>query len=335
MSVYGDISAGTAAYVVVQLLVRAQPYLVLEKFLDPYVIPNNKTTTAYWRRYEALPEATVPLTEGVTPVGSNITTSVYSATLVQWGDFVPLTDVIQDTHVDPVFAEVQDMIAEQAARTIEKMRYGILNGGTNVFYAGAPTVTQRSDVKTAISLGLVRLCNRSLQRQNAQPITKVLSAGPMYNTTPVESGYVYIIHPDLEADVRALTGFINVKNYARPPISEAELGSVERTRFLVTTMAVPYADAGGSIGAAPNNMLSTSGSKADVYPVLAFAQHCAGAVPLKGQNSIVPMVVNPKPTQSDPLGQRGSVGWKSMQTCVILNQAFLGRIETGATTLSA
>ena len=331
MSVYGDISAGTAAYVIVQLLVRAQPYLVLEKFLDPFIIPNNKTTTAYWRRYEALPEAMTPLTEGVTPVGTNITTTVYSATLVQYGDFVPLTDVIADTHVDRVFAEVQDMIAEQAARTIEKIRYGILNGGTSVFYAGAPSVTARANVNTAFTLGLMRLCNRSLLRQNASPITKVLAAGPDYNTTPVEAGYVYLIHPDLESDIRGIAGFINVKNYARPPISEAELGSIERTRFLVSTMAVPFADAGYTT----STMLSTTGTHADVYPVLALAQHCAGAVPLKGQNSIVPMVVNPKPAQSDPLGQRGTVGWKSMQTAVILNQAFLGRCEVSATILTA
>ena len=330
MSVYGDISAGTAAYVVVQLLIRAQPYLVLEKFLDPYVIPNNKTTTAYWRRYEALPEVTVPLSEGVTPVGTNLTTTVYSATLVQWGDYVPLTDVIQDTHVDPVFSEVQDLISEQAARSIEKMRYGILNGGTNVFYAGAPTVTSRDAVVTAITLGLVRLANRALQNQNASPITKVLAAGPNYNTTPVESGYVYICHPNLEADIRGLAGFVNVKNYARPPISEHELGSVERARFIVTTMAEPFLGAGGS----STSVLNTGG-KADVYPILALAQHCAGAVPLKGANAIVPMVVNPKPSVSDPLGQRGSVGWKSMQTAVILNQAFIGRLECAASNITA
>jgi N4-gp56 family major capsid protein len=330
MSVYGDISAGTAAYVVVQLLIRAQPYLVLEKFLDPYVIPNNKTTTAYWRRYEALPEVTVPLSEGVTPVGTNLTTTVYSATLVQWGDYVPLTDVIQDTHVDPVFSEVQDLISEQAARSIEKMRYGILNGGTNVFYAGAPTVTSRDAVVTAITLGLVRLANRALQNQNASPITKVLAAGPNYNTTPVESGYVYICHPNLEADIRGLAGFVNVKNYARPPISEHELGSVERARFIVTTMAEPFLGAGGS----STSVLNTGG-KADVYPILALAQHCAGAVPLKGASAIVPMVVNPKPSVSDPLGQRGSVGWKSMQTAVILNQAFMGRCEVAASNITA
>ena len=126
MSTYGDISPRTAAFVIVQLLIRAQPYLVLEKFLDMYVIPNNKTTSAKWRRYEALPLATTALTEGVTPAGSGLTYTDYTATLSQYGDYVPLTDVIQDTHEDPVFSETQDIISEQAAKTIEAIRYGVL-----------------------------------------------------------------------------------------------------------------------------------------------------------------------------------------------------------------
>jgi len=326
MNLYGDISPRTAAFVIVQLLVRAQPYLVLEKFLDMYVIPNNKTKTAKWRRYEALPLATTPLVEGVTPVGSNLTFTDYTAELSQYGDYVPLTDVIQDTHEDPVFVECQDLIAEQAAKTIESVRYGILNAGTNVFYANG---TARSAVNTIYSLTMQRKIIRSLKRQNASPITKVTAAGAMYNTTPVEGGFVALIHPDLENDIRNITGFISVKNYARAPISEHELGAIESVRYLVSTMNGAWADAGGAKG----TMVSTSGVKADVFSVLVLGQHCAGGVPLKGQNSIVPLVVNPRPVQGDPLGQRGSVGWKSMQTAVILNQFFMARGEVAATEL--
>ena len=326
MSVYGDISPRTAAFVVVQLLVRAQPYLILEKFLDMYVIPNNKTTSAKWRRYEALPLATTPLVEGATPTGSNLTYTDYTATLSQYGDYVPLTDVIQDTHEDPIFSETQDIISEQAAKTIEAIRYGVLKAGTNVFYANGAS---RSAVNTALALAGQRKVLRSLKRQNAMPITKITAAGPNYNTSPVEAAYVGIAHPDLEGDIRALTNFINVKNYARPPISEHELGSCESARYILTTMNVPWADAGGAKG----SMVSTTGTSADVYPILYLAQHAAGSVPLKGQNSIVPIVVNPKPSVSDPLGQRGSVGWKTMQTAVILNQLFLGRLEVAATDL--
>jgi N4-gp56 family major capsid protein len=43
------------------------------------------------------------------------------------------------------------------------------------------------------------------------------------------------------------------------------------------------------------------------------------------------MVVNPKPAPGDPLGQRGSVGWKAWTGCVILNDAWMARLEVAAT----
>jgi len=48
-------------------------------------------------------------------------------------------------------------------------------------------------------------------------------------------------------------------------------------------------------------------------------------------HAVTPMVVNPKPSDSDPLGQRGHAAWKSMQTAVILNDAWMVRAEVAAT----
>ena len=43
------------------------------------------------------------------------------------------------------------------------------------------------------------------------------------------------------------------------------------------------------------------------------------------------MVVNPKPAPGDPLGQRGTVGWKLYTTTIILQDAFMVRLECAAT----
>ncbi len=43
------------------------------------------------------------------------------------------------------------------------------------------------------------------------------------------------------------------------------------------------------------------------------------------------MVVNPKPAAGDPLAQRGSVGWKAMQTAIILNDLWMARAEVAVT----
>ena len=326
ITTYGDISPRTAAFAVAKMLVRAQPYLVLEKFMQMFPIPNNATKVAKFRRYEALPLATSPLVEGVTPQGKTVTFSDVTATLQQYGDYVPLTDVIQDTHEDPVFTEVQDIISQQAAQTIETIRFNIFKAGLNVFFANG---TQRTDVNTAVSLTLQRKITRSLQRQNAALITKVTSSSANYGTIPCEAGYVALGHVDLETDIRGMTGFVNAKLYTSPPVSEHELGSVERTRYVTSTIFAPYASAGGNKGA----MVSTDGVKADVYPMLYLSQNSIAGVPLKGKDSLTPIVLNPKPGIGDPLGQRGTVGWKAMTTAVILNQAFMVVAEVGATEL--
>lgn len=49
---------------------------------------------------------------------------------------------------------------------------------------------------------------------------------------------------------------------------------------------------------------------------------------LAGSNAVTPMVLNPNvPRGGDPLGQRGTVGWKASHAAVILNDAWMHRLE--------
>lgn len=82
---YGDISPRTAAYAEKELLKRGLPYLVLEKFGQPTTLPSNSTKVIKWRRYNALPNTPVALTEGVTPAGQALTVTDVTATLAQYG----------------------------------------------------------------------------------------------------------------------------------------------------------------------------------------------------------------------------------------------------------
>jgi N4-gp56 family major capsid protein len=219
-----------------------------------------------------------------------------------------------------------DILGESAASTVETLRFNVLKAGTNVFYANA--VVGRSSVITTIALADQRRVTTGLNRQNAKKITTVVASTADFNTKSVEASYMAITHPDLESDVRNMTGFIPVASYG-PHTSpfEGEIGSVEQVRYLTSTIFAPWADAGGAKGA----MRSTSGTSADIYPVLFFGRDAFGIVPLKGKSSMTPMVVNPKPAPGDPLGQRGTVGWKLWTATVILQDAFMARLEVGAT----
>jgi N4-gp56 family major capsid protein len=319
------------------------PYLHFEKFGQTYPLPTNSTNTAKFRRYFLsgatgsagtgsgayyVPVATTPLVEGVTPAGSKLANQDYTVTLKQYGDYVTITDVIQDTHTDPVLQAATDILGEQAALTVETLRFNILKAGTNLFRANA--VGARNLIVTPPSLTDLRRVATSLNRQNAKKITQVVASNPDFNTKSVEAAYMAVCHPDLETDLRGLTGFKPVADYGPHTTPfEGEIGSIEQIRFLTTTVAAPYADLGGA--AATMRATTNAAVACDVYPILVFGRDAYGIVPLKGKSSMTPMVVNPKPAAGDPLAQRGTVGWKLWTETVILQQAFMAVLETAAT----
>ena len=71
-----------------------------------------------------------------------------------------------------------------------------------------------------------------------------------------------------------------------------------------------------------------------VYPILIFAENAIGCVSLSGYDAVVPKVVMPAPAVTDPLGQTGSVGWKTWYACRVLQEDWVYRIECGVSSLA-
>lgn len=329
---YGDISPRTAAYAHKEMLRRGIPYLVLEKFGQSKPLPRNKTDTVKFRRYEALSPAPAALAEGVTPTAKQLTKTDYTAQLQQYGDLVQITDVIEDTHEDPVLNESIEILGEQQAQMLETVRYNVIKAGTNVHYANG---SARADVNSPITRNLQRKITRALKRQNGRRITNVVRSTPSYGTQNVAPSYIGLVHPDLESDIRNMPGYVPCEDYGSMTPYESEIGKVEEVRYVSSTIFVPWEDEGGD--PTTEGVLTTSGGspgQADVYPILYVARDAYGIVPLKGKGAMTPSVVNPSSRdKSDPLGQRGFVGWKAYQTAVILNDAWMIRAEVAASDL--
>lgn len=325
---YGDISPRTAAYAAKDFLKRGMPYLCLEKFGQATTLPDHSTKTVKFRRYNALPNAPKALMEGVKPSGSKLTTTDVSITLQQYGDYVPISDVVMDTHEDPVLQQASEVLSEQAAQMIERVRHGVLRACTNAFFVGAAgaAVASKSLVAGPWHIDLQRRVTRALKRQNARTITKVVRSTPDYGTEAVAASFIALIHPDLEPTLREYAGFVPVEKYGSMTPYENELGKVEDVRYLTTTLLDPELGAGAS----GTSGLLTSGGNADVYPILFLAADAYGVVALKGAFAVQLMVANPKATPENPLAQYGTVGWKSMQGAVILNDAWMAVAHVGA-----
>lgn len=311
------ISNRTCAHAATQMLVRALPYLVLEKFGQTYVLPTNSTKVVKFRRFEALDATPQVLVEATTPPAKALVPTDVTATVSQYGDRVIISDMVMDTNEDPVLKSAVEVLGEQAAQMIENVRVGVLNATTNVVYSD--TASAPGGVAKPIVLGDVRKVLRKMRAQMARPITSIVRSTPSFDTKNIQPSYVWIVHPSMEADIRSIPGFKDAVDYGQQSAWENEIGSVEGIRFIWTTLMPVSPDT----GAAPTGVESTTGTKADVYTSFVIARDSYGIVPLKGANALTPIVVNPNPSDSDPLGQRGHVGWKTCQTAVILNSAWL------------
>lgn len=330
---YSDISQRTTVWAEGKMLEHAEPILVLDKFGDVKPLPKNKAETVTFRRPDVYTVSTTQLVEGVTPAPKSISYTDVPVTLGQYGELFELTDRIADLSEDPVLANAVMLLGEQAAETKELILWGVLKAGTNVFHSGTGTPTQRSQVNDTITLNLQRAVTRSLKSNRAKTITTMVSASPKFGTEAVAAGFVAFGHTDLEQDIRDMDGFVPTERYGSfATISPHEIGKVEGTRYILSPVLVPFLAAGS---ATLNGMYSAGSSNVDVYPVIYISKNCYGTVPLKGAGSLSPVVINPgRPSPSDPLGQRGYVGWKMYFAAVILNESWMSRVEVGVTALT-
>jgi len=328
---YGAISPRTAGFATKDLLERGQHLMVLERFgqFDPQ--PKNKTRTRKWRRYLSLPRATAPLAEGVTPAGQRLTYVDIDATLEQFGDLVWLTDVIKDTHEDPVLQESMKICGEQAAETVEVIRYNTLKAGTNVFFPG--TATTRATVNSPATRSMFRLIYRAMKRNKGREISEIVKPSALVSTEPVSSAYFALGSTDLDADIRGISGFVPEANYANPNAKmEGEIGKLEQMRFILTPLFEPFLAAGVAGTTYLSGGVKVSGATAcDVYPILVLARDSYAICPLQGEKAVNIGVVNPMHSTDDPLAQRGLVSWKTYQATAILNHLWIARAEVAAT----
>lgn len=356
MTIYGDITPRTAAFVVKELLDRSTPYFVFEKFGMSKPLPKNSTKSMTWRRYfldsaaftdskynpyeyygqddtgELFNATARTLTEGQTPSAIDLEHKDITVEIKQYGAWTQITDVIADTHEDPILSEAVEILSETGAVLLEQTRFDVLVAGSNKYCQSTQASKVRANVDKVIDITLQRLIVRGFKRNLARPITKVVRATANYGTEPISPAFVAVAHPDLESDIRALPGFVPSEKYGTMSPWEGEIGKVESVRYVLSTVVKSLGFTGRTTG---YTGLINNASAAAVYPILYFAANAYAVVPLKGKSSVVPMVLNPNvPREGDPLGQRGSVGIKFYSATAILQDAWMARAEVACTDLA-
>ena len=286
-----------------RLIDQAEPRLVHDQFADYYPVPQNGGKTIEFRKYDSLPKADTPLTEGVTPNGQTLNVTTITSDLHQYGGWTPLTDVLQMTAIDNNVVQATRVLASQAGRTMDSITRDVLAGGTNVIYApaGDTAVTSRANLTTASVLtpDLIDQAATALKAQNADAIGE---------------SYVAIVHPYVAYDLRRNPEWIDVHKYSNPEnIYNGEIGKLAGVRFIETSEAKIWKDATCPEGLA-------------VFSTLVLGAHAYGVTELEGGG--LEHIVKQLGYGDDPLNQRASVGWKGMRAAERLVEQYMVRIES-------
>ena len=227
-----DLSAEMKTFYDMTLIDEAGPKLVHEQFGQKRPIPKNHGKTIEFRKYAPLAKATQPLTEGVTPDGKALVVSTITSTVNQYGDFVPLTDMLKLTALDNNVLEATKLLGRQAGLTMDTVVRDAMNTGLNVSYASSWSGTTETTHSNRYSLTAdskltvleAQKAVRKLKRKNAPKFP--------------DGNYVCILHPDAAFDLMRDSDWVYPHQYVDTEnIYNGELGKIAGVRFVESTEA--------------------------------------------------------------------------------------------------
>jgi N4-gp56 family major capsid protein len=252
-------------------------------------LPSNSGRTVTFYRNTKLAAATTPLTEGVTPAGSNIARVAYTTTPSQYGDFTVITDIAAQTDINSQVVEsIREVVAEQAARTVDIIVRSEIVNFSQVVNAG-----RVADGAFGASSTL-----------KADDLRRAAAELRGNDVLPYENGrYVAIIHPSAAYQLQSETGtggFMDLKKYddskvlSEGPRLNGYMGSINgvdvyESSLVDTTVIGPFT----------------------AYRNVVMGKNAFACVQMdKNSLAVITKSFESGGTE-DPLEQRMTLGWKS------------------------
>jgi len=251
--------------------------------------------------YSDLAQATTTLTESsdVSSIALGNPNQI-TVTLNEYGSAVTTTKKLNLTSFNDVDSALADIIAYNAADSIDAVVASVLTSGTNIIYGGN-TATSYNTITSAatISVSDIRQAVTELRTNKALPRIGEL--------------YAAYLHPRQTADLRAETGtggFQELSKYTdRTPFVAGAVGVIEGA-FVVETPRVPYA-------------ANTQSPAVNVYKAVVAGREALA----EAQGQDISTVVGP---QIDALRRYHTIGWYYFGGFNLLRTAALYQIATSA-----
>jgi N4-gp56 family major capsid protein len=253
--------------------------------------------------YSDLAQATTTLTESsdVSSIALGNPNQI-TVTLNEYGSAVTTTKKLNLTSFNDVDTALADIIAYNAADSIDAVVAAVLTGAgnTNIIYGGSATTTNTIGTADKMQVTDIREAVTELRTNKALPRIGEL--------------YAAYLHPRQTADLRAETGtggFQELSKYVdRTPFVAGAVGVIEGA-FVVETPRVPFA-------------ANTASPAVNVYKAVIAGREALA----EAQGQDISTVVGP---QIDALRRYHTIGWYYFGGFNILRTAALYQIQTAAT----
>ena len=300
------------------------------------LMENKGAYSVRYERIENLAAATTALGE---PTGNaaffngrdavNPTVTRVDANMAKYGNVISLTEEVDLVQVNARAMRFMDTLGENAGRSLNLLQQtAIRTGATTKRYAGG--VASDAVAVTAISGNDIKYVVNQLNRNDAIVFNPLSDGSTNIGSSPIRSSYFGTCHPDVEEDIRSITGFTAVENYASHTMTyPGEFGNVNGVRWCVSTLAAVTSAAGTT---SANSMRGAGTSTNDVYSCLIYGKEAMGSVGLgetmtkeiyEGGDKIPAVqLISHAPGSSgvaDPLNEVGTLGWKAFHAGVVLN----------------
>lgn len=217
-----------------RLIQRSHLKLVAKSLCDPLQMKEGTGLTAYFVRYKRMNIPLSTISEGVDPSNSTFALDGANVTLDQWGDVITITDVAQLTTKHPLLQQAMDLLADNAARVMDREVQLVMLAGTNVQY-GDGSISSRSSLTAAdlvsnqvIHKARVTLVNAGVPPRDGpakQDAQQVQAAGSVNGS----NHFVAVAGPEVMADIMqsgvSLGTFAAVATYSNEKaLYNAEVG---------------------------------------------------------------------------------------------------------------
>lgn len=260
------------------------------------------------------------------------------------GNAILLTEEVDLFNINSGTMQLMETLGANAGESLNGFNRSEFDNASQVRYASS--AANKSAVIAEMKANDIKYAVNLLNRNSAMKQFSMATGSRNITTSTVRESYFGICHPDVEEDIRNITGFIGVETYGGyTETLVGEFGAVNGVRWVSTEIAPIETGAGTTSTSAVFRGVSVDTN--DIYTSYVYGKEAVGTVGLGEQHAkeiyvmgdrvpTVELIVH-KPGSSgiaDMFNEVGSIAWKAWHACKILDGRWIVKIVTLAKDLS-